>query len=148
MRVRNLFVAATLVVSAGCAAHVEMDEPEVVVPSEISAQVAGLERGWLSGQPDAVRPYYSSRAVVVTSTDRYTGWEDIRTRWLAGMSDISDMQITTTGISREGNDIIETGRYSFQLRTEDGPQRVNGVFAHRWQRESDGTWRVVSATVQ
>ncbi len=149
MRFTRLFLATSLVVTAACGrGYSAMDGPSAPAPEEVASQHTGIERAWTSLDATAILPYYSERAVVMTDSDTYNGANDIRTRWLPGIADLSYMRLRTTGWSREGSDIVETGTYRYEVTTDDGTQEMSGGYANRWQRESDGTWRIVSTRIQ
>lgn len=134
----------------GCAAQGEMaDGVTVTVPTELNTQQPGLLRAWQGTSPDAIGNYYAPHAVVVLPSGRLTGWDQIRTQWITpALPTMSGFTATPTGFTREGNDIIETGRYSYVATVDGRRENRSGVFAHRWQRQPDGSWRVVSATIQ
>ena len=119
-----------------------------ILPSELAVAHPALYRAWQGNDPMAMRPWYTDNALIVTSSDRYTGWNDMHTRWLTptlkGMSNFMAMPASFT---REGDDIVETGRYSFTMTQDGKVQEVRGRYAQRWQRQSNGNWRVVSANI-
>jgi ketosteroid isomerase-like protein len=84
----------------------------------------------------------------VTSTDRYSGWNDMHARWLTPtLKGMSNFMAMPTNFTREGDDIIETGRYSFTMTQDGTSQNVTGRYAQRWQRQPNGNWRVATANI-
>ena len=144
MQLRSTILISLVV--AGCATSSEMDTARI--PSELATAVPALQRAWQGDDVSVFQPLYAENVIVVTPTDRYTGWTDVRTRWLAGLPAVTDFRSWDLTFTREGNDIIETGRYSFTLTQDGRPQAMRGSFAQRWQRGADGNWRVVSINVQ
>lgn len=135
-----------LLAGAGCIATAE---PVVVVPTELAAVHAAAIAAWHGTDAAALRPYYADNAVVVTGTERYTGWEDMHTRWLTpSIGNMRNLEIVPLSFTRDGADIIETGRYEFEMTVEGEAQEMAGTYSQRWQRGTDGTWRIVSVTAQ
>lgn len=152
------------IMAAGCASNVETPadtvqpsattatatvQANLTVPTEIATQQPGLLRAWQGTDPLAIRSYYADHAVVITPTTRYTGWKDIHARWVVpNMKVMSEFTATPAAFTRSGNDIIETGTYSFRANQGGQVQDMKGAYIHRWQRMADGSWLVVSASVQ
>jgi ketosteroid isomerase-like protein len=55
---------------------------------------------------------------------------------------------TPTAFTREGDVIVETGTYSFNMKQDAGEHAMRGTYSHRWSRMPDGSWRIISATIQ
>jgi ketosteroid isomerase-like protein len=118
------------------------------LPAELGTAHPALYRAWQGNDPNAMRPYYVDHALIVTSTDRYSGWQDIHSRWLTPtLKGMSNFMAMPSSFRREGNDIVEQGRYSFRMTQDGKVQDSSGAYAQRWQRQSNGTWRVVSANI-
>ena len=123
-------------------------DPYGIVPVELFETHAALYRAWQDDQPAKLAPYFSSNAVVTTTTGYYRGWEAIESQWLA------PLLRTTSGIfakpasfTHEGEDIVERGTYHTSL-LENGKMRpARGEYAQRWRRNPDGRWQVVSANI-
>jgi ketosteroid isomerase-like protein len=136
-----------LVLAAG--ACVRDPEPAVSTPPELAAAHPALIAAWRGTDPAAFRPYFADKAIVVTAEDQFTGWEDIQARWITpALPMMSSFALTGVAFAREGADIVETGRYSFQMTMEGESESVNGIYAQRWQRQPDGSWRVVTINVE
>lgn len=121
---------------------------EASLPNEIATAHSGLMRAWQGKDPLAMRPYYMDNAVIVTSSDRYQGWQDMHARWLTPtLPGISNFMAWPTSFTRDGEDILETGRITFRMTQDARVQDVSGTYAHRWQRSPNGLWRVVSANI-
>lgn len=118
-------------------------------PSELATAAPALLRAWQGTDAAAFRPYYTDNVVVVAPSGRYSGWNEVHTSWITpAMGAISNFRTSGVTFTREGNDIIETGRYSYRVTQEGNVQNMTGSFAQRWQRQADGTWRVVAVNVQ
>jgi ketosteroid isomerase-like protein len=118
------------------------------LPAELSVAHPALYRAWQGNDPLAMRPWYAENARIITSTAEYNGWEDMHTRWLTPtLKGMSDFLAMPSSFTREGNDIIEMGRYSFRMTQDGTVQQVRGAYAQRWQRQPNGNWRVVSANI-
>ena len=149
-KVAMLVAAAALV---GCTARTNMSGTDMSasagVPTELSTAYPGLARGWVALNAEAIRPYYAENAVIVLPQTQFNGWNDMHTRWLApNLSNMRNFSTSGVTFTREGNDIIETGRYSYSVLQGGSSEKRQGAFANRWQRQPDGSWRVVSATIQ
>ena len=145
MKLHSLLAGVALFAACATTETVYLTPP----PAELTTAAPALLRAWQGDDISAFSPYYAENVVVVTPTDRYTGWADVRGRWITpGLPVISDFNLSNVNFSREGNDIIETGRYTY-IATQDGrSERMRGSYAQRWQRQTDGSWRVVSVNVQ
>ena len=117
-------------------------------PTIVSPQI-GLVRAWMGDDVAAFEPFFAEHAIIQTPNGTFTGWTEIRSRWLEPLLPrISNFVGTPTLVKEEGSDIIENGNYSYKL-TENGQTRtVRGTYAHRWQSMQDGSWRIVSAIIQ
>jgi ketosteroid isomerase-like protein len=150
---------AVLVLAAALASCASSSDPSVAnksspsaeaanLPAELSSVHPGLYRAWQGSDPAAMRPYYADNAVIVTPTDRYTGWADMQTRWLTPtLKSMSGFMAMPNAFTREGDDIIERGRYSFRTTQNGVAQDVHGSYAQRWQLSPTGLWRVSSVTI-
>lgn len=119
-----------------------------LLPSELSVAHPALYRAWQGTDPMAMRAYYTDNALIVTSTDRYSGWNDISTRWLTPrLKNMSAFMAMPQSFTREGDEIVETGRFTFTTTVDGKAQNVKGAYAQRWQRQANGMWRIVSANV-
>jgi ketosteroid isomerase-like protein len=119
-----------------------------MLPAELASVHPGLYRAWQGDDPTAMRPYYADHAVIVTPTDRFTGWNDMQTRWLTPtLKSMSGFMAMPSSFTREGADIIERGRYSFSTTQKGTLQDVHGNYAQRWQLSPSGLWRVVSVNI-
>lgn len=145
MMLRNSVLLALVI--SGCATTTSTDYANA--PSELATAAPALLRAWQGTDAAAFRPYYSDNVIVVTATDRYSGWNDVHSRWITpGLGALSNFRTSGVTFTREGSDIIETGRYSYRVTQEGRTQNMTGAFAQRWQRQTDGSWRVVSVNVQ
>src|SRR5687768_13103856 len=54
----------------------------VVVPNELLTVRPGFIGAWHTNNPAAFNLYFTDNAVVTTPTGSFTGWPDIRTRWI------------------------------------------------------------------
>jgi ketosteroid isomerase-like protein len=134
-------------VAAGCATSSELDVASL--PSELTTAVPALLAAWQGDNVVAFEPYYAENVIVVTPTDRYSGWSDVRARWITpALPAMTNFRATDQTFTREGNDIIETGRYSYTITQDGRTENMRGSFAQRWQRQADGSWRVASVAVQ
>jgi ketosteroid isomerase-like protein len=134
-------------VLAGCASSSETDSSNI--PSELATAVPATLRAFQGTDVSPFDALYAENIIVVTPTDRYTGLSDVRTRWLAPFLPAkTDFRSSDLIFTREGNDIIEQGRYSFKITQDGKVQTMRGAFAQRWQRQPDGTWKIVAITVQ
>ena len=125
-------------------------ETAVVVPNELATVRPGYVAAWSGTDPMAFRTYISENAVVITPSDRFTGWNDIRTRWLAPtLTGMTNYMVTPTSFTREGNDIIESGHYTYRVTHAGGhTENRTTAYSYRWQRQPDGTWRIVGVSVR
>lgn len=152
---------ALAVVVGGCASSPSPQEEigvqpagivttEVAVPVELFTVRPAYIQAWSSTDPLAFNTYFSENAVVITPTERFTGLNDIRTRWIGPMlTGTSNFTIMPSSFTREGNDIIEGGRYSYRVTHEGGHTEVKNLgYSYRWQKQADGTWRIVGVSVQ
>ncbi len=116
------------------------------LPPRIVSPQIGLVRAWMGEDISAFEPFFAEHAIVETPNGRFTGWTEIRNRWIEPLlPNISNFSATPTIVKEEGGDIIENGRYSYKI-TENGQTRtVRGTYAHRWSEMPDGSWRIVSA---
>ena len=122
---------------------------EVTVPTEIATLHPGLLRAWQGTDVAVFQPYFADNAVVVTPDARYTGWTEIRTRWIEpSLPVMSAFVATPTAFTREGDVIVETGTYSFNMKQDAGVQAMRGTYSHRWSRMPVGSWKIISATIQ
>ena len=120
----------------------------VAVPTEIATLHPALLRAWQGTDPNAFQLYFTENAVVVTPSDRYTGWSDIHARWITPvLPGMSKFNATPTAFTREGSDIVETGKYSFTFTREGKAEDIKGGYTSRWQRQADGSWRMVSVNI-
>ena len=118
------------------------------LPGELSVAHPALYRAWQGKDPLAMRPWYVDNALIVTTTDIYRGWNDMLTRWLEPtLKGMSNFMAMPTSFTREGDDIIEVGRYSFTVTQDNVAQEVRGGYAQRWQRQPNGNWRVATANI-
>ena len=144
---QSILASVVLVLATACATT--PDPAPETIPSELSTVVPGLQRAWQGDDLSAYRPFYADNVVVEASGERYSGWNDVSTRWIQpALPAISEFRSTDLVFDRDGNDIIERGRYTFRLTTQGESQEVSGVFSQRWQRQADGTWKVVSVRVE
>jgi ketosteroid isomerase-like protein len=140
---------------SACASNVQVADttavapsPTVAVPTELATQNPGLLRAWQGTDPAALHAYYADNAVVVTPDGRFTGWNEIQTGWIAPfLPNMSNFVGTPTSFTRDGNDIIEYGRYSFRANMNGTMQNMRGGYSHRWQKQADGTWKIVGANI-
>jgi ketosteroid isomerase-like protein len=157
---RTAFLLLTAVITTSCAHRTDfptsntMAMPDddahvmVAVPSELVATHPALLRAWQGEDPNALRPFYADNAIIVTPTERYAGWNDMNARWITPTLQVaSNFMAMPSSFVREGNDIIENGRYHFSITKDGQVHAMKGRYAHRWQRQPDGTWRVVSANL-
>lgn len=122
---------------------------EVMVPTEIATVHPALLRAWQGTDVMVFQPYFAENAVVITPDKRYTGWNEIRTGWIEpSLPTMSAFVATPTAFTREGNDIIETGTYSFNMKQDTGVHEMKGTYTHRWSQQPDGSWRLISATIK
>lgn len=154
MKLAKAILLVTL--TAACSTNLQTDEPavvvttpDVVIPAELTTLTPGLVRAWQGSDPEAIHVYYTDNAIVVTPTDRFSGWSDIRTRWITPVmtGGMTNFTAWPTRYDRDGNDIIEYGRYSFRMPMEGQVHTMTGGFAHRWQRQADGSWKIVSVSI-
>jgi hypothetical protein len=142
----------SIVILGACTAQTNMPGADVralSLPTEISSPQAGLLRAWQGEDITVFQPYFADHAVIVTPDGRFTGWTEIRTRWIEpALPAMSNYVSTPTAITHEGNDIIETGTYSYTNTAGTAVRTVRGTYAHRWSQMPDGSWRIVSATIQ
>ena len=118
------------------------------MPAELASVHAGLYRAWQGNDPLAMRPYYADHAVIVTPDDRFVGWNDMQTRWLTPtLKSMSSFMAMPASFTREGQDIVERGRYSFRTTQDNVVQDRHGSYAQRWQLSPSGLWRVVSVNI-
>ena len=146
---RHLLFApiASFLITGACASA--PDPAPESVPAELRTAVPAVQRGWENGDVNALRPFYADNVVVEAAGERYSGWNDVRTRWLEPAFPVmSGFRSTDLVFDREGADIIERGRYSFTLTADGRMERASGAFAQRWQRQPDGSWKVVSLRVE
>ena len=144
---RTSIIAPLVLLATACATT---PDPEVhQTPPELTAAVPAMLRAWQGDDVNAFRALYADNVVVEAQGERYSGWNDVRTRWIEpALPAMSDFRSTDLVFERQGNDIIERGRYSFRITSDGGSETFAGAFAQRWQRQSDGTWKVVSLRVE
>jgi hypothetical protein len=155
MRIAVLVLTAALAVSCASrsdtpAAHKSAlpNAAAANLPTELATLHPGLYRAWQGNDPTAMRPYYADHAVIITPSGRFTGWSDMHTRWLTPtLKSMSSFMAMPNTFTRDGNDIIERGRYSFRTTQNGVEQEVRGAYAQRWQLSPSGLWRIVSVNI-
>lgn len=149
-----------VVVLAGCASRATLPQtstkampgPETGItfelPHELTAVHPALLRAWQGKQPDALRPFYTSGAEVITSARRFNGWTDIREHWLVPLlQGMNGFMTMPSSFTRANGDIVENGRYSMRLIVNGHVRDVRGIYSRRWQRQPAGSWQVVSSSM-
>lgn len=122
---------------------------QVTLPTEIATVHPTLIRAWQGTDVAVFQPLFADSAVVVTPDARYTGWTEIRTGWIEpSLPGMSAFVATPTAFTREGDVIVETGTYSFNMKQDTGVQAMKGTYTQRWSRMPDGSWRITSVTIQ
>lgn len=120
-----------------------------MMPAELNVAHSGLYRAWQGDDALAMRPYYADDAVIVTPSDRYTGWQDIQTRWLVPtLKDITDFMAMPTSFTRNGDEIVEVGRYMFTMTRDGKSQDQRGTYSQRWKLQPSGMWRLTAVNIQ
>ncbi|HEX6560292.1 MAG TPA: nuclear transport factor 2 family protein, partial [Longimicrobiales bacterium] len=105
--------------------------PNVTIPDELATQAPGLLRAWQGQDAAAVLAYYADNAVVVSPEGRFTGSAEIQSKWIApALPMISSFVASPTTFTREGNDIIESGRYSHMMTMDGKTSKVSGGYSH------------------
>lgn len=118
------------------------------LPSELGTSHPALLRAWQTKDAPAMRPYYTEDVVVDTRTARFAGWHEVVDRWITPtLQNMTGFMAMPTSFTRSGEEILEQGRYSFQMLQDGQTVDVSGVYAQRWQRQQSGLWRVKSASL-
>ena len=119
-----------------------------VMPAELNIAHSGLYRAWQGDDAMAMRPYYTDDAVVVATSGRYTGWQDIHTRWLVPtLKDISDFMAMPSSFTRNGDEIVEVGRYMFTITRDGKTEQQRGTYSQRWRLQPNHMWRLTSVNI-
>ena len=104
---------------------------------------------WRGTDAAAFQPLYADGVKVETAEDRYTGWNEVRARWLSEWPKIRNFTTSDHRFTRKGTDITESGHYEYQLVKDDGStSKRNGTYVQRWELQSDGNYRVSAFTLQ
>lgn len=119
-------------------------------PAEIAGQSEAYAAAWNTDDPGTLAAFFTEGATVTAGDSTYTGREEIESGWIApGVEGVSDLTVSETTYERRGDQIIETGRFSYTATAEDGTtQQATGTFTHTWAQDADGTWRISSADIQ
>jgi ketosteroid isomerase-like protein len=121
----------------------------VTVPSELVTLHPGFVTAWQGTDPAALRVYFADDAMVMTPAGHFMGWTDINTKWIApALPNMSKYVLTPTAFTKDGNVIVERGNLAYVLTKDGQPQNITGTYTHRWQLQSDGTWRLVSIQIK
>jgi ketosteroid isomerase-like protein len=121
----------------------------VTVPSELTTLHPGFVTAWQGTDPAALKVYFADDAMVMTPAGHFMGWTDIQTKWITpALPNMSKYVLTPTAFTKEGNVIVETGNLAYVLTKDGQPQNITGMYTHRWQLQSDGTWRLVSIQIK
>ena len=131
-------------------APVEAEADVTTAPTEIAAQSEGYAAAWNAEDPAAVAAFFTEDATATAGDSTYTGRDEIQQGWIApALPGISDLTATESSYERQGDQIIESGRFSYTATAEDGStQQATGTFTHVWVQDADGTWRISSVDVQ
>lgn len=131
-------------------APIEADAGMTAAPTEIASQSEAYAAAWNAEDPATVAAFFTENATATAGDSTYTGRDEIQQGWIApALGGISGMTATETSYERQGDQIIETGRFSYTATAEDGStQQATGTFTHTWVQDADGTWRIASVDVQ
>lgn len=131
-------------------APVEADADMTAAPPEIASQSDAYGAAWNGEDPAAVAAFFTEDATVTAGDSTYTGREEIQQGWVApALPGITDLTATEATYERQGDQIIESGRFSYTATAEDGStQQATGSFTHTWVQDTDGTWRIRAVEVQ
>ena len=164
MSTRQLWLraAALLVLSLLLAACATSNEPNSksstlasaaprdngVLPTELNIAHPALYRAWQGKEPMAMRPYYADDAVVITPSGEFRGWNDLHTRWLTPtLPRMSNFMAMPANFIRNGEEIVESRRYTFTITDAGKAMEQRGHYSQRWSRQPNGMWRIVSANI-
>jgi ketosteroid isomerase-like protein len=137
---------AAVLVLAGCATGSNV--PQDAVPAELATAVPAMHAAWQSDNVAAFETLYADNIEVMTVEDRYTGWSEVRARWLSALPNITDFTTSRHRFTRKGNEIYESGDYAFKLTENGNTSERRGTYVQQWQLQADGSWRVVKLNVQ
>ena len=132
------------------AAVVTTETAVVTVPTEIATIHPALITAWSGSDPNAFQVYFTDNATVVTPVRTFTGWTEIHSGYLTPMfPGVTSYTLTPASFTREGMDVIvESGNFAYKITKEGALTDVTGTYTHRWQKQPDGSWRLVSVTIK
>lgn len=119
-------------------------------PPEIASQAQQYGAAWNAEDPAAIAAFFTEDATVTAGDSTYTGRDQIEQRWAAPATPVlSDLEATESTFDHRGDEIIETGRFTYNATTEDGATvQVTGTYSHTWVQDADGIWRIRTADIQ
>lgn len=131
-------------------APAEMGATTSEPPPEIASQAEQYAAAWNGEDAAAIAAFYTEDATVTAGDSTYTGRDAIQQRWIAPATPVlSDLSATEASYERRGDEIIETGRFTYMATTEEGAtEQVSGTFSHTWVQDADGAWRLRSVDIQ
>lgn len=121
----------------------------VTIPTELATIHPAYVTAWQGTDPHALRVYFADNAVVTTPAGEFTGWHDIHMKWLMPtLPNMSGFTAVPTAFTREGDVIVETGNLKYVLKRDGQPSDVSAVYTYRWQKQADGSYKLLSVQIK
>jgi uncharacterized protein (TIGR02246 family) len=138
--------ADTVVVPADTIAPATAD----AAPPEIADASERYVAAWRGDDAAAVAAFFAEDATATVGDSTYRGRAEIEERWIRpNVAAVTELEATSTGTQRSGDDWRDEGTYSLTVTPPEGETMTEeGRYTTVWTRGATGEWQIRSADVQ